>query len=427
MALAIPTSAYAENLSKKSQRDFFDRLKGPSLCRAFAFRYERVSEMTGRQGTGADIEQRFGYSQSGTFRCAYGNETPLLIILAAVTAVTAVAALVGISCLVNGIEAILFYAIVLVISETVVVFTAMCLAKLILYGKECFYHADEQKLSVERAGKFDDIFYSNVVDIRYDPLVTLGKQRGFVVSVTTVKSTVVYKYIFARRDVVMSPEKTPFAIIEERSGLKARQPQPAVKKPETAVREEPAPSFTRRADENAVISRSHSEEEEIITKGSFYTPHKYELLMFVVCTVLGIAAAVDSIYDFIVEKGDGLSGFSLIAGFIFVVLDIAVFRMIRCKEYKYISDSKEFRISDKSGVVCVIYYCDAERVEYKPYKLLWKQRGYTVSIVMKYTTVKFNYLFLRNKKYQRPQDTPFNYIERMISGEYQNSAKLGRN
>lgn len=396
--------------------------------------------MTSRTGTKTEIDARFGFKESGTFRCAYGNEKPLLIVLAVITAVLAVCVFIFSTWILTGKSAMLFWAMLFILSEGVLLFIAATLAKLILYGKECFYHADEQKLSVERGGKFEDLFYLNVLCVRYEPLMTFGRQRGFVVSVTTRKGTAVYKYIFSRIDVVMSPEKTPFAIVEERAGLKVQhetKPVAIEKSAKTAIAEkseetggctvvtEPQSAlFGRVADPDQKISRVASEAEELTAKGSFKVPHKRELLMFVVCLCLGIAAVTDCMVD--IAAAPQNPEILLIGAFLFVIIDITLYRMLHRTEYKYAADSREFRIYDKIGVREVIYFCDVEKVEYKPYKLLFKQRGYTVSIVMKYKTVTYNYLFLSNRKYQETYETPFNHIERMVSGEYSNSSKLGR-
>ena len=365
--------------------------------------------MISRSGNKTDIEQRFGYKESGTFRCAYGNEKPLLVILAAVTAVIAVSVLLFIASLIEGESALLMYAMLLVIVESVIIFAAMSLAKFILYGKECFYHADEQKLSVERAGKYDDFFYMNIMCVRYDPLVTLGRQRGFIVTITTRKSTVEYKYIFRRTDVVMSPEKTPFAILEERAGLKTYT---AAKAPSEEPVDAPqhTPSYSRSPDATAPEIAPHTEEDEITAKGTFRVPHKYELTIFIVCLGLG---AVVSVFSLIAAMK---AIEALIAGAVFVLLDIAAFRVLHRTELKYIADGREFRISDSIGIREVIYFCDVERVEYKPYKLLWMDRGFKVSVVTKYRTITYKYLFLINNRHQKPEDTPFHHIERMVSG-----------
>ena len=394
--------------------------------------------MTSRTSVSADIEQRFGYKESGTFRCAYGNEKPLLIILAAVTVVLAAAVLWGISRLIESVTAVFFYAILLVIAETVVLFAASCLAKLILYGKECFYHADEGKLSIDSAGKFEDFFYTNVMCVRYDPLVTLGRQRGFIVSITTRKSTVTYKYIFGRTKVVMSPDKTPFAILEERAGLRQLReqqsnPMPARTAPQpidVTVAEEPIAApvaeeasaggsniLGRAATADMKISHVSSEAQELTAKGTFRVPSRYEIPLFFACLVLTVAAVADAVADIARAEG-ALSDLAPLAIIIYLLGSVAVFRIFHRTEYSYTADSREFIIKDKHGSETVIYFCDVERVEYAPYRFLWKQRGYIVSIVMKYTTVSYKYLFPYRGKRPEPEDTPFHHIERMVSGEY---------
>ncbi len=379
--------------------------------------------MTSRIGNAEAIEQKFGFKEIGTFRCAYGNEKPLLVCLAIVTVMLCGGVLIFSTWVIAGEESMLFWMLVFTFSEAAVLFVCATLAKLILYGKECFYHADEQKMSIERAGKFEDFFYMNVVAVNYRPLVTLGKQRGFTVTITTRKGTAVYKFIFARTDVVMEPSKTPFAIIEQRAGIN-NEPQfrQSAQPVETETSPEALP-FSRSAQTLPTFA-ALTPEQELTAKGSFRVPHKHELLIFTLCCAVGVAAMVDGMCD--LASGAPHPELIIICIVLLVLLDIGFYRMMHRTEYKYAADSKEFRITDKKGEQTVIYFCDVERIEYKPYRLLWKQRGYTVNIVMKYKTLTYKYLFLANKKWEETTDMPFYHIERMVSGEYQNTSKLGR-
>ncbi len=414
--------------------------------------------MTSRTGSKADIERQFGFSQSGTFRCAYGNEKPLLIITVCVTAVIAVAALLGIASLIEGQSAVFFFAILLVMVEAVILMAGGFLVNLILGGKECFYHADEQKLSIEIAGKWEDFFYSNIIAVRYDELVLLKKQRGFRITVTTRKTSYVFNYLFGRNRVVMTPEKTVFALLEERAGLGAyasnatgaakdersvsdvvsELPElPSVMQRAAAALEEAAdmpeiatacarvsPALEdkqsaflgRIAGGSEKISYSATEADEIVAKGSFRMPHKYEYAMFFLCTVFGLGFMAEAIIGF-----KNFSEPQILFGIVFLLLDIALYRVIHHTELNYVADGKEFRVTDKDGSLTTIYFCDVQEVRYKPLRFLWINRGFKVSIVMKYTTVNYNYLHLRNKLRRKPEDTPFAIIERMIKkSEVQN-------
>ena len=83
------------------------------------------------------------------------------------------------------------------------------------------------------------------------------------------------------------------------------------------------------------------------------------------------------------------------------------------REISYKLNKKEFNITDKDSTR-TIYICDVERIEYKDIMLLWKKRGYRVSIFTKYTEIQYDFLFPIRRKDLPVSSTPFYKIEELI-------------
>ena len=372
-------------------------------------------------------DERFGFESHGKFRCQYSMEK-FYMILIVVLYLAGLGAIHGfmMSWMETESQA-LFIALADIVCWAV--WTVICVIpfRLLMFGSEYEYSADGDKMTIYHGSNTMDIFYYNVMNVRYEPLEFFGRQRGFVVTIVTRKSTNVFRLIYRRFDAKMSPETTPFAILEERSGLKKPSDPDLVVRyrrehmneqqlaEEEGMLERPVLRNEKQVAANITpdISYVHSEEDFVIARGSFHVPHRYELLVAVLCgaAFLFTVAAIAFISELI--DYPALNLFSLLA----VPIFIGIWRMVRRSEYKYVADGREFRITDSKGRTEVIYFCDVERVDYKPLKLLWMQRGYRVGIVTKYRTVTYDCLFLANRKYQDTGDLPFRVIEERAGKE----------
>ena len=418
--------------------------------------------MTSRFGSATVNEVMFGYNSSGTFRCAYGNEKPLLILTAVISFLVIAAIYSGlffVNVTLIGGESAMFFAIATVCALCIWVCVCLTVMNFILHGKEYSYHADEQKITIYGDGKNVDFFYMNVISVSYDPLMFLGRQRGFLITVLTRKGTYRIKYVFLRNDVRKSPELTPFHIIEERQKIlfDKEQEEKAPKKPAVVSEMEEispmpsrigsltedvaeleampevklSPTITKpqhtvsdvyerpyyRSGRNEIINVKTMSDpsKELISKGQFRTPHKYEIFIwgaFIIVLTIVMAEAFIDMVDGLTSMGTG-GGIFLIIGLIWLIAGIAIYRVAHYTIYSYEADSNEFRIFRKNYSE-TIYYCDVLKVSYAPLLLLWKQRGYKVSIVTKYKTITYNYLFLQNRKRQEPKETPFHIIEQQL-------------
>ncbi len=369
-------------------------------------------------------DERFGFETRGKFRCPYSTEK-FYMILIVVVFVLGLSAISGF--MLSWLEAPeqgLFVALAILVFW--VIWAVLCLIpfRLIMFGSEYDYSADDDKMTIWHGVNTMDIFYYNVMSVRYEPLNFFGRQRGFVVTIVTRKSTNVFKVIYCRFDALMKPETTPFTILEERAGLnKPSDPDLVVRHRREHMNEQQLAiedgmlerPVLRNEKQTAVniephISYVENEDDFMISKGSFHVPHKYELLVGALCIVgcilsIGAFRLVSDALNY-----SPLMLFSLLT----IPVFIGVWRVARRTEYRYEADGREFRITDKKGRADVIYYCDVQAVNYKPLRLLWMQRGYKVDIVTKYRTITYYCLFLANKKYQNTYDLPFHIIEERI-------------
>lgn len=100
------------------------------------------------------------------------------------------------------------------------------------------------------------------------------------------------------------------------------------------------------------------------------------------------------------------------------------------KGYQYEVFEKEFHIhrEGRKPYQDVIYYCDVLSVRYEPMYFLFDKRvrGYEVTVVTKYRSIVFKYVFGNNKVFNQAKDTPFRIIEER-AGLVQPAGALNRN
>lgn len=179
------------------------------------------------------IDDRFGFSAKGTFRCSMATER-----IALITAVVIGVLLLGggYTAIYNvyrehtlyaqtdpttyaGVAALTFigFVILLAIGEAIAL-------KLILSGKEYWYSADANRFSYssknDNVGK-TDIFYNDVRSVQYEERRLFGRIiRGYTVTIITGSlGTLTLEYMFNKSIPDKSPQNTPFRIIEERTAM----------------------------------------------------------------------------------------------------------------------------------------------------------------------------------------------------------------
>ncbi len=371
---------------------------------------------------GRKYDERYGFETHGQFRCAYGSEKFLIAFICVICFICMSAVSAFMLSWMISTEQALFIAMAILVCWAVLAAVSLVLIRIVMFGREYYYSADESKMTITGEAKTVDIFYTNVISIKYEPIMFFGKQRGFRVAVRTRKSTLIFKMVYRRFDANISHETTPFHILEEQAGLLDRRDidltmqlrREAMNDRERAYEEGMLERPTVRNERNELKFRNvtiqplASDDDIVISKGSFFVPRRCEIIIMLGTILVGVLSTLLCIS-------------LLVEDIIFLLIGIAVdlilagiYRMIYRKEYNYTAYSKEFRISDKKGRTETIYYCDVLSVNYKPMKFLWRERGYHVDIITKYRTITYHCLFLANKKYQNTKDLPFRIIEERI-------------
>ncbi len=80
------------------------------------------------------------------------------------------------------------------------------------------------------------------------------------------------------------------------------------------------------------------------------------------------------------------------------------------QQYSYYADERLMRIANKRHTY-IFKYSDIESVTYKPMTLFTKQKGYTVTVTTKNTTLFFRYIMPSNAEFFTIQFTPFYILQ----------------
>ncbi len=377
------------------------------------------------QARSSNLDERFGFETSGSFHCPYSAEKFYLVLLA----VIAVGGCVGIDlALIASFppdpEVFFFLALALLTGFSIWLLICFIALRLIIKGSEYYYKADESKLTIFHGPQTMDFFYMNIMNVRYEPLMFFKWQRGFVVTVVTRKSTHTFKYIYDNLHANMVPENTPFYILEDRAELRKetdpdlyfrhmREHQTQREEIIESAKLERPVKHDERLHPAGIEVKPVSEEKLIIAKGTFSSPHGLVRattapIVIILCIICLIVLGNESVKSTVMIIEIACSVLSIL---IIGVVLICMYYILSYPEYRFEADSLEFRITDPKGNCDAIYYIDVTEVRYSPLKQLGIQRGYKVEIITKYRTITYNWLFLRNRKFQKTSETPFKIIE----------------
>lgn len=166
----------------------------------------------------------------GSFRIGYKNEKRLVML-----------------CLAGAAASILFMVLGLVLFGAPVdlagfmtsffwlIPAVLCLALIpaLSYGRNCTYYADESEFRTVTPSGTDYLYYTDISEVVYKPIMKLGRKRGYLVTVVTGVRDFTYPCLFGRHSELTETEHTPFYLLELNAGL--RQPQPRDEEHSTAV------------------------------------------------------------------------------------------------------------------------------------------------------------------------------------------------
>lgn len=104
-------------------------------------------------------------------------------------------------------------AIVLLLAEAIVVLLAAVVTKSVCSGYKCTYIDDGERFVTNEGGNHREVYYWEIKDIVFEQITTLGKVRGYEVTVITEHRKEVYRVV---SDGFLSKESTPFHLMSER-------------------------------------------------------------------------------------------------------------------------------------------------------------------------------------------------------------------
>ena len=180
--------------------------------------------------THSPVEDRFGFSTSGTFFCSKQTERISLIIIFGSLIFIAVGWYLvlfdqlkwyfvekGVQV---GTETARTIGYIYIFSMAFIIAGAVIIITNILHGDKYTYSADANRFSFlsEKAHiPKTDIIYTDVVAVRYVEKYMFGRLKGFDVTVITRSlGNITFRYLINKSITDKTPRNTPFNIIEER-------------------------------------------------------------------------------------------------------------------------------------------------------------------------------------------------------------------
>lgn len=383
---------------------------------------------TKAQTNNRENERLFGFETSGLFHCPYSAEKffAVLLIAAAIGGCVGIYAFL-IKSIPQGGKAALFTALALPVGAAIWLAICFVVFRFVIRGAEYCYKADESKLTIMHGSQCMDFFYSNIIDVRFEPLMLLKWQRGFTVTIITRKGEYKFRYLYDNFRAKMAPETTPFFILRERAGLN-QQPDPDLyfkhkrenaaaseSALENVMLERPVAYHERSAAAAEPVKISVKDDKDIvISKGSFRSPRSTASLVLLAVALCG-AAVLFFFIPWLLLRNNPLQGLvSTLLTAVLIVILVGLYRSIGYIEMTYEATKSEFRVTDPKGSRDVIYYQDVDDVSYAALRVFGRRCGYNVSIITKYRTITYKYLFLENKSFQTPSETPFDIIKQNL-------------
>ncbi len=184
----------------------------------------------------AQEQEKFPFQSRGDFKVAFGAEYIFMAIIGVAFIAGLAGILIGAPALFttppenekaphfdpNNPEWKLFCAILELAGIALLSFLCLFALKIVLGGKTAHYDADNYRFCVTVDGEKEVFFYNEIASVTYDPIMFLGKIRGYSVDIRTSKSARVFSYRVALNKMQISPnpDSTPFVILEEKAELR---------------------------------------------------------------------------------------------------------------------------------------------------------------------------------------------------------------
>lgn len=188
--------------------------------------------MQSKNYTNPQDRGRFGFSMSGEYRAPYKSESIFVILLLSVAVGAGVALFFVLNnfaakakreegdastfVIIGGIIALILFVVILIVIFGVGI-------RSIKKGFLCKYTANDETFTTTIGGDLHVIQYKEVTNIHFQPRSSLGKIRGYDVTIKVKGRDEVYSVC---SDGYLSPNSTPFFIIQERLDIIRRQHSP---------------------------------------------------------------------------------------------------------------------------------------------------------------------------------------------------------
>lgn len=167
-------------------------------------------------------------SRRGSFRVGYSNEGRLIVMCAVGAFLCLCMFVVGLLLFgapdsFTGFMGSVFWVIPAAV--------CLILIPVIMYGRNCSYYAGEKEMETVTPRGSDYLYYSDISEVIYKPILLFGKPRGYLVTVVTGVRDFTFRCLMDKRSEQTEPKHTPFYLLELNAGLK----QPEQTDPEFAA------------------------------------------------------------------------------------------------------------------------------------------------------------------------------------------------
>lgn len=185
--------------------------------------------MQERNYTNPEDRGRFGFSKCGEFRAPYKGETIFVVMLISAAVFAGLVLLFVMRQISDKNKPDQEAQAPFLIAGAVIAFIAFAVILIVIFGigirsvkkgYKCSYNANDETFTATIGGDLHVIRYQDVTDVQFRPRSSIGKIRGYDVTVRLRNGT---SEVFAIcSDGYLSPQATPFYIITERLEILSR-------------------------------------------------------------------------------------------------------------------------------------------------------------------------------------------------------------
>ncbi len=130
--------------------------------------------------------------RSGVFRCAYNGELAALIVTQLLALLTFGGAILAGNDPSGTGE---LFSRVFTVVQSAISFVFEFAFMMVLYGKGYHYKLGDDALIISRHGKDEYFYYSETIDVSFEPFKRGGRQRGYIVTIRTNIKETQFRYI----------------------------------------------------------------------------------------------------------------------------------------------------------------------------------------------------------------------------------------